>query len=115
MKKFFVLFILLSFLTISSNAYADAYADRIQAKKYRQALVKGCEPVVVKDPATAAALGLLPGGGSFYTGHFALGVVDLLTWPFSCIWDMPLAYKRAEKKNQEETIFTCELEKKIKL
>jgi hypothetical protein len=115
MKKFFVLFILLGILAVSSNARADEYADRIQAKKYRKAIVMGCDPVTVKDPATAAALGLLPGGGSFYTGHFALGVVDLLTWPFSSIWDIPLSYSRADRKNQEETIFNCELEKKTKL
>lgn len=32
-------------------------------------------------------LGLLPGGGSFYTENYGIGVVDLLFWPLSILWD----------------------------
>ena len=35
-----------------------------------------------KAPAAGAALGLLPGGGSFYAREPVFGVVTLLTWPF---------------------------------
>lgn len=40
-----------------------------------------------KSPGTASALGLLPGGGSFYTGNTGLGIVNLLLWPTSILWD----------------------------
>lgn len=40
-----------------------------------------------KSPSTASALGILPGGGSFYTGNTGLGIVNLLCWPLSILWD----------------------------
>lgn len=40
-----------------------------------------------KSPGTAAAFGILPGGGSFYTRNYGLGVVNLLFWPISILWD----------------------------
>ena len=35
----------------------------------------------------AAALGILPGGGSFYTRHYGLGIANLCLWPISILWD----------------------------
>jgi len=43
--------------------------------------------VRTKSTGTAFALGFLPGGGSFYVGSYGLGVLDLLLWPFSVLWD----------------------------
>ncbi|MES2961982.1 MAG: hypothetical protein V4694_06320 [Pseudomonadota bacterium] len=40
-----------------------------------------------KNVGSAAAFGLLPGGGSFYTRNYVVGVVDLLVWPISILWD----------------------------
>lgn len=40
-----------------------------------------------KNPDTGMALGLLPGGGSFYAREPGLGVVNLLMWPLSILWD----------------------------
>lgn len=40
-----------------------------------------------KNVGAAAALGLLPGGGSFYTRNYGIGVVNLLFWPASILWD----------------------------
>jgi len=40
-----------------------------------------------KNVGLAAALGLLPGGGSLYTKNYVVGVVDLLLWPMSVLWD----------------------------
>ena len=40
-----------------------------------------------KNVALAAGLGILPGGGSFYTRNYGLGVVNLLFWPLSICWD----------------------------
>ncbi len=99
--------------SLMSSAFADNYADRIMKQKYRKALTIGCENIEVKSPATAAVLGLLPGGGSFYTGAMGLGVADAILWMFgSTIWDSPLAWNRAKKINMEETIFNCELQGK---
>jgi len=100
----------------TSSVFAKNYAERIMEQKYRKALTMGCEHIEEKSPATAAILGLLPGGGSFYTGAMGLGVADVVLWPFgSTLWDSPLAWNRAKKINMEETIFNCELQKKIKI
>jgi hypothetical protein len=40
-----------------------------------------------KNPSTGVVLGLLPGGGSFYAREPGLGVVNLLLWPLSILWD----------------------------
>ncbi len=110
-----ILFIFIMFFSFAGTVFAKDYAERLMEKKYRKALTVGCEHVKVKNPATAAILGLLPGGGSFYTGEIGLGIADLLLWPFSPIWDAPLAYSRAKEINMEETIFSCELSKGEKL
>jgi len=56
-----------------------------------------------KNPGTAAALGILPGGGSFYTRHYGLGVVDLLFWPISIFWDPVNGSNGAETINYYAT------------
>lgn len=85
---------------------ATTYSNHVE-KQYKKALNAGCEPIEVKNPATATTMGLLPGGGAFYTGQVGLGIVDALTWPFSVLWDMPLAGKRAVQRNREMTIENC--------
>lgn len=52
-----------------------------------------------KNTDTATALGFLPGVGSFYTRQYALGVVDLLLWPVSMIWDPIAGYQGAQTIN----------------
>ena len=54
-----------------------------------------------KKPKVAAALGVLPGGGSFYTRQWGMGVVDLLLWPWSIIWDPFIGYSGAEAINYD--------------
>lgn len=56
-----------------------------------------------KSPGAAAALGILPGGGSFYTREYALGVVNLLFWPLSICCDPVSGHRAAEKINYIET------------
>jgi len=60
--------------------------NSVQSSEYKTWESKGLL-VKDKDPGTAAALGILPGGGSFYTGNIGLGVVNLLLWPASILWD----------------------------
>ncbi len=52
-----------------------------------------------KSPSTAAAFGLLPGGGSFYTRNVGLGIVNLLFWPLSIFWDPVSGHDGAESIN----------------
>jgi hypothetical protein len=112
MKKLLLFVVLIS--QFNSYSFAKSYGDTIQEKRYREALNVGCEDQKRKNPATAVVLGLLPGGGSFYTGEIGLGIADLLLWPFSAIWDIPLAGKKSREINMTETILICEESGKIK-
>jgi hypothetical protein len=63
---------------------------------------KGYE-VNEKDPSTGAVLGILPGGGSFYTQNYGLGIVNLLLWPASILWDPISGHDGAESINYYAT------------
>ena len=56
-----------------------------------------------KNPGTGAALGLLPGGGSFYGRSYGYGVVNLLLWPVSIFWDPVSGYDAAQSINYQAT------------
>ena len=56
-----------------------------------------------KDPGTAAALGLLPGGGSFYTRKYGLGVIGVLFYPLSITWEPVNGYQAAHTINYYAT------------
>jgi uncharacterized membrane protein len=56
-----------------------------------------------KSPGVAAGLGLLPGGGSFYSRAYGYGVVNLLLWPISIVWDPVSGYDAAESINYQAT------------
>lgn len=56
-----------------------------------------------KNPATAAGLGLLPGVGSFYVREYGAGVVNLLLWPASVLWDPVSGYDGANAINYYAT------------
>lgn len=54
-----------------------------------------------KNPGLAAGLGLLPGGGSFYGRAYGYGVVNLLLWPLSILWDPVSGHDAAESINYQ--------------
>lgn len=56
-----------------------------------------------KSPGLAAGLGLLPGGGSFYGRAYGFGVVNLLFWPLSILWDPMSGHDAAEMINYQAT------------
>ncbi len=60
-----------------------------------------------KSTATATALGLLPGGGSFYTRNYGLGVLNLLVWPYSVLWDPISGFNGAQEINYHATLANC--------
>ena len=57
-----------------------------------------------KNVGAGFAFGLLPGGGSFYTRHYVVGVVDLLLWPLSVLWDPINGVNGAEEINYYSTV-----------
>lgn len=68
-----------------------------QAMKTQRVLVEE------KSPGTGAALGVLPGGGSFYVREPGYGVVNLLFWPLSILWDPISGYEGAKAINYDLT------------
>ncbi|WP_277052634.1 hypothetical protein [Zestomonas thermotolerans] len=62
-----------------------------QTTEYRSMEANGLA-VQEKNPTTGALLGLLPGGGSFYAREPAFGVLNLLFWPLSVLWDPMSGY-----------------------
>jgi len=62
-----------------------------------------------KSPTAGAWLGLLPGGGSFYAREPGLGVVNLLFWPASILWDPISGYNGSQSINY--VISTAEIER----
>ena len=72
--------------------------NTVQESDY-QAMKASGVAVEEKSPGTAAALGVLPGCGSFYTRQYGMGVVDLLLWPYSILWDPIIAYNEAKMIN----------------
>lgn len=100
-------------LVLLITAPAFASGNYTLDLRYKKSLDSGCSDVKIKSVKTATMLGLLPGGGSFYTRQVPLGIIDLFLWPFSPAWDMPLAHKRASELNKEETIHACEFSGKI--
>lgn len=65
-----------------------------------------------KNPAAAAALGVLPGFGSFYTGNAGPGIINLLLWPSSILWDPVSGYDGALVKNYYATKMAVERKQK---
>jgi hypothetical protein len=65
-----------------------------------------------KNPTTAWWLGLLPGGGSFYTRQYGYGAINLLTWPLSIFWDPFNGSGGAKDVNYEATMTNVKKKKK---
>ena len=64
-----------------------------------------------KTPATGAWFGILPGGGAFYGRQPWVGVVDLLLWPVSVLWDPVVGYETSKKVNYDLTVSSLQREK----
>lgn len=76
--------------------------NSMQKQEYMEYQANGLL-VEEKSPGTAAALGILPGGGSFYTRNYGLGIVNLLLWPISILWDPISGQDGAESINYYAT------------
>lgn len=98
-SKGMVLGVVLGMLIISGCA---APLTSGQKQEYRGYQAKGLA-VEEKNPGAAAALGILPGFGSFYVREYGAGVVNLLLWPASILWDPLSGYQGAESINYYAT------------
>ena len=56
-----------------------------------------------KKQSLGFGLGFLPGGGSFYGREYGLGVINLLTWPLSILWDPISGYNAVSQINYSAT------------
>jgi len=102
MKKNIICIFILSILSACATPL-----NSIQKSELKNWEMKGIA-VEEKSETTAAVLGILPGGGSFYVREYALGVANLLLWPISIIWDPISGANGAEAINYNLTKFYLE-------
>ena len=60
-------------------------------------------------------LGVLPGFGAFYGREPLVGVVDLLLWPASILWDPVVGYETYKKINYDLTVSSIKKTKQKEL
>ncbi len=101
-------------VSISLLAGCASGLNSMQKQEYAQMEADG---VIVqeKNPTTGAVLGLLPGGGSFYAGEVGLGIINLLLWPASILWDPVSGYEGAQAENYYLTQSRLKKEKAAEL
>ncbi|GLZ86023.1 hypothetical protein Pres01_20740 [Metapseudomonas resinovorans] len=92
--------ILAGFLVIGSGCASGLNSQ--QKTELRNFESRGLS-VEEKNPGAGAALGLLPGGGSFYGREYGFGAINLLLWPISILWDPVSGYNAAESINYYST------------
>jgi hypothetical protein len=100
-------------LTALSIAMLTGCASGLNSQQkieYRNMQAEGLL-VEEKNPGAGAALGILPGGGSFYVGEPGYGVLNLLLWPISIFWDPVSGYDGAQKINYDMTKQTLKRQK----
>lgn len=97
MRKLGACLVLLAVTTVSSGC---ASLNSVQRAEYQSMKATGVA-IEEKQPVLGAALGILPGGGSFYTRQWGLGVADLLLWPMSIAWDPIAGYQGSEAINYD--------------
>lgn len=62
------------------------------------------QPLVIeKKPQTATVLAFFFGLGGFYTNDIAQGILDLILWPVSILWEPWISPAAANKINYEAT------------
>lgn len=93
---------LLGLILVAASAISTGCTslNSFQRSEYAAMKAQGVA-VEEKKPKVAAVLGVLPGGGSFYTRQWGMGVVDLLLWPWSIVWDPFVGYSGAESINYD--------------
>lgn len=93
------------FIAVIAMIVMSGCATKITLKQEKELDVYKAKGLYVEEKSTGAAagLGLLPGGGSFYAREYELGVVNLLLWPASILWDPISGVYGAERINYRAT------------
>jgi len=96
-----------SVLLLCAVVFIGGCASGLSSIEKRQYMAYEREGVLIKEknPTTGAVLGLLPGIGSFYAREPALGVVNLLFWPISILWDPISGYQGSKSINYSATVY----------
>lgn len=89
-------------ITVAALSACATPLTSTQKREYQSYEAKGLV-VREKNPGAGAALGILPGGGSFYARSYGWGVVNLLMWPVSVLWDPVSGYEGSLAINYFET------------
>lgn len=89
--------IIILFLAVLASGCATGL-NSVQNMEYRN-MEANKVLIQEKNPTTGAVLGLLPGGGSFYAGEPGYGIVNLLFWPLSILWDPISGYQGSKAIN----------------
>ncbi len=100
MKNSIKKFALLSLIFLAASCASGINSN--QKRELESYKAKGFY-VEEKKVGLAAGLGILPGGGSFYSREYGLGVVNLLCWPFSILWDPISGYNASQRINYYAT------------
>ncbi|MYL27565.1 MULTISPECIES: hypothetical protein [Halomonadaceae] len=89
-----------------AGSIAAGCASPLTSSQSRQLAEYEARGLVVQEKSTggATAAGLLPGGGSWYTGHYGPAVANTLLWPASILWDPVSGYNGARTANYFATV-----------
>jgi len=99
MKKTTIISALTCVGILSACASAPNSLQKKEMEVYRQKNLL----VEEKSPGLGVGLGFLPGGGSFYSREYGYGVVNLLLWPISILWDPISGSNGAQSLNYTAT------------
>lgn len=97
MKKVISSIIFTSLITGCASGLNSMQKREYEAFKQNDVLIQE------KNPSNGIALGLLPGGGSFYVREPGYGIVNLLFWPLSILWDPISGYEGSMAINYDIT------------
>ena len=89
--------------TVSTNCVTLTTHERTEIAKLK-ALSINPEEARTKNPVAAGFLALLPGVGNFYLGQVGIGLLNLVTWPYSIVWAIPQSAIDAKNINMRETV-----------
>lgn len=103
MKKAVVAKLSVAAVVVSLAAGCASPLTNSQSRELAEYKANGLK-VEEKNEAGAAAAGLLPGGGSWYTGNYGPAIINTLFWPTSVIWDPVSGYNGARTANYYATV-----------
>lgn len=111
-KKYTLCFKSVLMISLAFISTACVSANRQEKKIITELEIYGIDTQSekIKNPGLAGALNLLPGFGNFYlaagtqeSAEWPIGFINLLLWPASVIWGVPIAAIDANTINEKAT------------